>query len=74
MEYIVKLFRNQFAEVKLSSINSTYSVSCINKETGSRIIRNNIKDYELAIKEFMYYVYKIETLEIAEIESILVEE
>ena len=64
MEYIIKLFRNKFAEVKLSSINDTYIVSCINRETGSRIIRNNIKDYEYAIKEFMYYLYKIETLDI----------
>ena len=62
MEKIVKLFRNKIAEVKLTQIEDTYNVSCKNKDSGSIIARNNIKDYELAEKEFMYFVYRVEAL------------
>lgn len=63
MERIVKLFRNKIAEVKLTQIEDTYNVSCKNKDSGSIIARNNIKDYELAEKEFIYFVYRVEALE-----------
>ena len=62
MEKIVKLFRNKIAEVKLTQIEDTYNVSCKNKDSGSIIARNNIKDYELAEKEFIYLLYRVETL------------
>ena len=63
MEKIVKLFRNKIAEVKLTQIEDTYNVSCKNKDSGAIIARNNIKDYELAEKEFIYFVYRVEALE-----------
>ena len=66
MEKIVKLFRNKIAEVKLTQIEDTYNVSCKNKDSGSIIARNNIKDYELAEKEFIYFVYRIEVLALKE--------
>lgn len=62
MEKIVKLFRNKIAEVKLTQIEDTYNVSCKNKDSGSIIARNNIKDYELAEKEFIYFMYRVEAL------------
>lgn len=66
MEKIVKLFRNKIAEVKLTQIEDTYNVSCKNKDSGSIVARNNIKDYELAEKEFIYFVYRIEALALKE--------
>ena len=66
MEKIVKLFRNKIAEVKLTQIEDTYNVSCKNKDSGSIIARNNIKDYELAEKEFIYFVYRVEALALKE--------
>ena len=66
MEKIVKLFRNKIAEVKLTQIEDTYNVSCNNKDSGSIVARNNIKDYELAEKEFIYFVYRVEALALKE--------
>lgn len=66
MEKILKLFRNKIAEVKLTQIEDTYNVSCKNKDSGSIVARNSIKDYELAEKEFIYFVYRVEALALKE--------
>ena len=66
MERIIKLFKNIVAEVKLTQIEDTYNVSCKNKDSGSIIARNNIKDYELAEKEFIYLLYRVEALALKE--------
>lgn len=66
MERIIKLFKNRVAEVKLTQIEDTYNVSCKNIDSGSIIARNNIKDYELAEKEFIYFVYRVEALALKE--------
>lgn len=66
LEIIIKAFRNTIAEVKLTQIEDTYNVSCKNKYSGSIIARNNIKDYELAEKEFIYLLYRVEALALKE--------
>ena len=70
MEKIVKLFRNKIAEIKLTQIEDTYNVSCKNKDSGSIIARNSIKDYELAEKEFIYFVYRVEALALKELHNV----
>lgn len=66
MERIIKLFKNRVAEVKLTQIEDTYNVSCKNRDSGSIIARNSVKDYELAEKEFIYLLYRVEILALKE--------
>lgn len=66
MEIIIKLFKNTISEVKLTQIEDTYNVSCKNRYSGSIITRNSIKEYELAEKEFIYFVYRVEALALKE--------